>query len=124
MIKILNTCSQAYNTKLGAPARTDREKHLCRRCPLLGHLYRDQGGRQVFPAYYGDNVNLDVWDTRSYLGKPSRKYSRSSGSSSSSLFDPDDHDIEAYYEDNRDEYDNYEDAYDGFLDVFSAWDEY
>ena len=53
-----------------------------------------------------------------------RKYSGSSGSSSSSSFDPDDHDIEAYYDDNRDEYDSYEDAYEGFLDDESSWDDY
>ena len=39
-------------------------------------------------------------------------------------FDPDDHDIEAYYDDNRDEYDSYEDAYEGFLDDESSWDDY
>ena len=49
--------------------------------------------------------------------------SKSFGSSKSS-FDPDDHDIEAYYDDNRDEYDDYDDAYDGFLDDDDAWDDY
>ena len=34
-------------------------------------------------------------------------------------FDPDDHDIEAYYEDNRDEYDDYDDAYDGFCELLT-----
>ena len=38
--------------------------------------------------------------------------------------DPDDHDIEAYYEDNKDIYDSYEDAWDGFEDDEDAWDEY
>ena len=50
-----------------------------------------------------------------------RRHSSSSGSSS---FDPDDHDIEGYYEDNRDEYDDYDDAYDGFLDDEDAWEDY
>ena len=49
--------------------------------------------------------------------------SRSSGSSKSS-FDPDDHDIESYYDDFRDEYDDYDDAYDGFLDDEDVWDDY
>ena len=39
-------------------------------------------------------------------------------------FDPDDHDIEAYYEDNMDEFDSYDDAYDAFEDDEDAWDDY
>ena len=39
-------------------------------------------------------------------------------------FDPDDYDIEGYYEDNRDLFDNYEDAYDAFLDDPDEWDQY
>ncbi|MBP3205526.1 MAG: hypothetical protein J6M66_08900 [Lachnospiraceae bacterium] len=50
--------------------------------------------------------------------------SSSYGSSSKSYFDPDDYDIEAYYEDNRDEYDDYDDAYEGFLDDEGVWDDY
>ena len=45
-------------------------------------------------------------------------------SSSKSSFDPDDHDIEAYFEDNRDEYGDYDEAYEGFLDDEGAWDDY
>ena len=123
--KVGMTLSQAYRTKLGAPSRTTREKSTYAHADhYWGHLYWDQGGRQVFAAYYGDNVIKEVWDTRSYQGKPSRKYSGSSSKHSSSSFDPDDHDIEAYYDDNKDEYDSYEDAYEGFLDDDSAWDDY
>ena len=52
-----------------------------------------------------------------------RSRSKSSGSGKSS-FDPDDHDIESYYDDFRDEYDDYDDAYDGFLDDEDVWDDY
>jgi len=48
----------------------------------------------------------------------------SSHAGSSYSYDPDDHDIEAYYEDNRDEYDDYDDAYEGFLDDEGVWDDY
>ena len=68
---------------------------------------------------------------RSYPSKSSSysRKSRSSGTtaynpSRGSTFDPDDYDIEAYYDDNRDEYDDYDDAYEGFLDDDSAWDDY
>ena len=50
--------------------------------------------------------------------------SRSRRNTGSSTIDPDDHDIEAYYQDNIDEYDDYDDAYEGFLDDDSAWDDY
>ena len=68
-----------------------------------------------------------------YSGKSSsgssyrRSGSKTTGSNSRSkrsTFDPDDHDIEAYYDDNRDEFDDYEDAYDAFLDDEDAWDDY
>ena len=59
---------------------------------------------------------------RSSSGKSSSS-GRKSGSRRSS-FDPDDHDIESYYDDYRDEYDDYDDAYDGFLDDDDAWDDY
>ncbi len=71
--------------------------------------------------YYRDMINH-------YKGKSSssRKSSSSSRSSSSrkKTIDPDDYDIEAYYEDNWDEYEDYDDAYDGFLDDEDAWDDY
>lgn len=38
--------------------------------------------------------------------------------------DPDMHDIEGYYDDYRDEYDDEDDAYEGFLDDEDAWDDY
>lgn len=38
--------------------------------------------------------------------------------------DPDDYDLEGYYEDNRDEYDDIDDAYDGFMDDEDAWEDY
>ena len=38
--------------------------------------------------------------------------------------DPDDHDIEGYYEDNRDIYEDIDEAYDGFEDDEDAWEDY
>lgn len=64
-----------------------------------------------------------------HKGKSSSKSSyrtknNNSSSSRKSSFDPDDHDIESYYDDYRDEYDDYDDAYDGFLDDEDAWNDY
>ncbi len=62
----------------------------------------------------------------SSYGMSSSKKSTNSNSyrSSSSSRDFDQYDIEAYYEDNRDEYDDYDDAYEGFMDDDDAWDDY
>lgn len=38
--------------------------------------------------------------------------------------DPDDYDIDAYYEDNRDVYDDWDEAWEGFMDDEEAWDDY
>ena len=38
--------------------------------------------------------------------------------------DPDDHDIEGYYEDYRDDFEDIDDAYDAFMDDEDAWDDY
>ena len=49
---------------------------------------------------------------------------KKNSTSATTAVDPFDHDIEAYYEDNKDIYDSYEDAWDGFEDDEDAWDDY
>ena len=44
--------------------------------------------------------------------------------SATTTVDPDDHDIEGYYEDNRDIYEDIDEAYDGFEDDEDAWEDY
>ena len=53
-----------------------------------------------------------------------RKYSYSYSYSDDYEIDPDDYDMDAYYADNWDEYDDVEDAAEGFLDDESEWDDY
>ena len=64
----------------------------------------------------------------SHSSTSSSKKSSSSGRKtyrpSSSSKDFDNYDIEAYYDDNRDEYDDFDDAYEGFMDDDGAWDDY
>lgn len=65
-------------------------------------------------------------------GRPNgnSSYRRPSGTTSNKKpsyadpIDPDDYDIEGYYEDHRDEFDDIDDAYDAFLDDEDAWDDY
>ena len=63
--------------------------------------------------------------TGSSTGK-NKSTTRKSGNSSSyeDPIDPDDYDIDAYYEDNRDVYDDWDEAWEGFLDDEEAWDDY
>ena len=120
--------SKARSTKLGSPTKTTTEtgswahaKHT------YGEMYWYQGDRMIFKAHYLDGEITDVSDVRNSTAKSPWVSSRRAGSSSSSSkssFDPDDHDIEAYYQDNRDEYDDYDDAYEGFLDDEGVWDDY
>ncbi len=44
--------------------------------------------------------------------------------SATTAVDPDDHDIEGYYEDNRGIYEDIDEAYDGFEDDEDAWEDY
>ena len=44
--------------------------------------------------------------------------------SATTAVDPDDHDIEGYYEDNRDIYEDIDEAYDGFEEDEDAWEDY
>ena len=118
--------SQARSTKLGAPARTTTEKaSWSHKQHTYGEMYWEKSGVQIYKAHYRDGEITDVWDSRSLLGKTTKRPSYSSSSSGrKTTFDPDDHDIESYYQDHQDEYDDYDDAYDGFLDDDGAWDDY
>lgn len=115
--------SKARSTKLGAPTKTTKETgSWAHKVHTYGDMYWYRGERQIFRAHYYDGEITAVYDSRNYTGKS--PWTGSSGKSSSYSSDPDDHDIEAYYEDNLDEYDSYEDAYEGFLEDEGAWDDY
>ena len=119
--------SKARSTKLGAPTKTTTETgSWMHKKHTYGDMYWYTGDRQIFRAHYSDGEITEVWDTRSSTARSPWVSSsgRRTGRKTTSSFDPDDHDIEAYYEDNRDEYDDYDDAYEGFLDDEGAWDDY
>ena len=67
-----------------------------------------------------------LWPKDKNRGKGSESggSDKKDSTSATTEFDPDDHDIEGYYEDNKDEYDDIDDAYDGFEDDEEAWDDY
>lgn len=119
--------SKARATKLGAPTRTTTETgSWMHKKHTYGNMYWERDGKQIFSAHYSDGEITEVYDTRNSTAKSPWVSSRKSSSkpSSKTSFDPDDHDIEAYFEDNRDEYGDYDEAYEGFLDDEGAWDDY
>ena len=67
--------------------------------------------------------------SRSSTGGSTYRSSKSSGSTKKRTYnydpiDPDDYDIEGYYEDYKDEFEDFDDAYDAFLDDEDAWENY
>ena len=82
------------------------------------------------PVWTKDDSSDDD-DNRSLKGeedttKETRTYRirKKKSTSSTTQFDPDDHDIEGYYEDNKDEFDDIDDAYDAFEDDEDDRDDY
>ncbi len=63
-------------------------------------------------------------NSSSYKSKGSSSKKSSKKTSPGREIDPDDYDIEGYYDDNRDIYEDYEDAWEGFLDDEDAWEDY
>jgi len=118
--------SKARATKLGAPTRTTTETgSWMHKKHTYGDMIWERGAKQIFRVHYYDGEITDVYDTRNSTAKSPWVSSLAGGSSKKKTsFDPDEHDIEAYFEDNRDEYDDYDDAYEGFLDDEGAWDDY
>ena len=117
------SASKARSTRLGAPTRTTTGKgSWSHKEHTYGDMVWESGGREIFRVHYFDGEITDVYDNRSSTAKSPWTSSRSGSPKTS--FDPEDHDIEAYYEDNRDEYSSYDDAYEGFLDDEGAWDDY
>ena len=59
-----------------------------------------------------------------HQGSGSTTTRKKKSTSATTAVDPDDHDIEGYYEDNRDIYEDIDEAYDGFEDDEDAWEDY
>ena len=124
--------SAAVSTKLGAPTRKTKETQSWgHKEHTYGDMYWYRGDKMIFSAHYSDGEITSVSDIRNAAGKSpwtgSLKSSRTGSSGSSANHyssDPDDHDIEAYFEDHRDEYEDYDEAYEAFLDDDGAWDDY
>ena len=106
-----------------------------------GYYVGQDGTEFQFDRHGVSKVERETEDTTEYSEKknggrllpgskdtgtgPSSKTTNGKGSTSATTqFDPDDHDIEGYYEDNKEEYDSIDDAYDGFEDDPDAWDDY
>ena len=107
---------RALNSAFGYTDSWSHMKHE------YGDMIWEKGGQQIFRVHYSDGKITNAYDSR---GSTARSpWVSSKNSSPKKSFDPDDHDIEAYYADNRDEDGDYDDAYEGFLEDEGAWDDY
>ncbi len=68
-----------------------------------------------------EEEKAEAW--RDYISSEKRKKSTTQKSYGDPI-DPDDYDIEGYYEDYKDEFEDFDDAYDAFLDDEDAWEYY
>ena len=70
--------------------------------------------------------NKDVNPAKSSKSTTTKKKSTSTKKETTTEFDPDDHDIDLYYEDYKDVegFDDIDDAYDDFEDNPEYWDDY
>ena len=86
-------------------------------------------GRYGFSIDGGDAVRDEqaALEARVEEEKEAAKAAYSRPSSSGGQYweiDPDDYDLDGYYEDYKDDYDNYDDAYDDFMDDVDSWGDY
>lgn len=75
---------------------------------------KGNGGGRILPNSKDNGKGLSSGTTKQ----------KKDSTSATTEFDPDDHDIDSYYEDNKDEFDDIDDAYDAFEDDEDAWDDY
>ena len=118
--------SQALETKLGYPTRKvdlRKGRNKYSNAPY-GYMYWCVGEKTIFCAHYYDGEITEVNDYRDSKKTGNTRRKPSHSGSSDSEIDPDDYDVEAYYEDNMDYYDDFDDAYDGFMDDDAEWDDY
>ncbi|MBQ6229894.1 MAG: hypothetical protein IJJ74_02130 [Eubacterium sp.] len=105
------------------------------------YLYKSGKVSSIYRRYFmhldeGETLDPDLNPGIAVVIKPGRGGGSGGGSSGGSSsgsgkdkettteFDPDDHDIEMYYLDYQDEFEDYDDAYDDFLDNPEYWDDY
>ena len=92
--------------------------------------YWYQGGDCIYSARCVNGKVYNITDNRDHHlknNKPNHTTTKSKSKKKeqkTTEFDPDDHDIEQYYEDYKDEFEDIDDAYDDFEDNPEYWDDY
>ena len=123
--KVGMTYSEMQKTSLGAGKLEETSTYYYKHTMHYDKTYRwYKEGREIFYASTYDGIVKTAIDYRDMSIYAPYMYSGYKQPSKQTSFDPDDYDIEGYYEDNKDIYDSYEDAYDGFLDDPGEWDFY
>ncbi|MCR5654434.1 MAG: hypothetical protein K6G07_02190 [Lachnospiraceae bacterium] len=97
----------------------------CHKCSVDGCPYRAQVG--TLCKEHAERAK-NAEERKEQRALEEKKQGRTSGSGktyySTDEIDPDDYDLDGYYEDYKDEFEDYDDAYDDFLDHDEYWDDY
>ncbi len=97
------------------------------------YCYKHQPGKSTSGSYKNtgsgkssssSSSNNSYNKSSGYSSTGSKKNSSTTSSYNGATVDPSDHDIEAYYEDYRDEFEDEDDAWDDFEDNEEYWDDY
>lgn len=101
----------------GCPNEMAEDSIYCEEHKKQKELEKSQT-TEAIKSFFPDNLNEGKKTESTY--RQSSNSNRNTQATTTE-FDPEDHDIEGYYEDNKGDYENYEDAYDGFED---SWEDY
>ena len=101
----------------GCPNEMAEDSIYCEEHKKQKELEKSQT-TEAIKSFFPDNLNEGKKTESTY--RQSSNSNRNTQATTTE-FDPEDYDIEGYYEDNKGDYENYEDAYDGFED---SWEDY
>ena len=104
----------------GCPNEMAEDSIYCEEHKKQNELEKSQT-TEAIQSSFPDNLNGGKKIESTYRHSSS---SNKTTEKSTTEFDPEDHDIEGYYEDNKGDYENYEDAYHGFEDDEDSWEDY
>ena len=104
----------------GCPNEMAEDSIYCEEHKKQKELEKSQT-TEVIKSSFPDSLHGDKKTESTYRQSTS---SNKNTENSTTEFDPEDHDIEGYYQDNKGDYENYDDAYDGFEDDEDSWEDY
>ena len=125
--------SQIDSTDLGMHSEYHKNfnvQHIKGEIYHASMYYWNSGSECIYSARCVDGKVYNIWDNRdrhvknNIVDHTGSSYKKKKKQESTTEFDPDDHDIEQYYEDYKEEFEDIDDAYDDFEDNPEYWDDY